>query len=128
MPPLIWDTKLNQAARGHSEDMAKQEYFSHYTPEGSGPSDRFKLAGYTIKTGSAENIFMCTLVKANWYWNGFLNYSEYFSESEIVELAVNGWMNSPGHKANILNNFLPYEGVGVGISADGKVYITEDFG
>jgi hypothetical protein len=46
---------------------------------------------------------------------------------EIAKQVVNGWMNSPGHRANILNGRYDREGIGVAVSSDEKVYFTQDF-
>lgn len=126
LSPLIWDAQLGIVARKHSEDMAQRNYFDHTTPEGYGPMDRCRQAGLAPR-GCAENIFQCTLAKADWYKNGVLEFTEYYTQDDIAALVVNGWMNSPGHRQNILTAFWASEGIGVGISSDGKVYITEDF-
>ncbi len=126
LSPLSWDAQLNIVARKHSEDMARRNYFNHTSPEGFGPADRCKQAGLIIQ-GCAENIFQCTLAKADWYKNGVLAYTEYYTQKEIASLVVNSWMNSPGHRQNILAASWTSEGVGIGISSDGKVYITQDF-
>src|SRR5262249_22413402 len=54
-PPLAFDTRLIQAARLHSLDMFNRHYFAHVTPEGLGPSERIKGAGFPAVT-SAESI------------------------------------------------------------------------
>jgi uncharacterized protein YkwD len=128
MAPLIWDPMLNQIARGFSKEMATRGFFDHATPEGLGLGDRFMAAGYDSKNGYAENIFMCPEIKSSLYKNGVLVYSEYFSQEEIANLVVIGWIGSQGHRENILNDYLPAEGIGIAISADGNIYITEDFG
>ncbi len=122
---LSLDTKLTIVARKHSEDMARRGFFNHVNPEGLGPMDRYKQAGI-IARGCAENIFQCTLSKMDWYRNGVFQYSEYYTMQEIASLVVTSWMSSPGHKKNILDSWAT-EAIGVGVSADGKIYITQDF-
>lgn len=134
---VAWDAELSTVARKHSEDMAKRNYFNHVSPEGYRAVDRCKLAGINIsKTqgdgvyylGCSENIFQCSLVKVYYYnKNGVLAYSEYYSQSEIAELAVQGWMSSKGHRDNILTRFWRTEGIGIAISDGGDVYITQNF-
>jgi uncharacterized protein YkwD len=46
---------------------------------------------------------------------------------EIASQVVNGWMNSPGHRENILNARYDREGIGIAVSSDGKVYVTQNF-
>jgi uncharacterized protein YkwD len=98
------DSRLAAAAQGHSVDMAKRNYFSHDTPEGVSPWDRIKAAGYA--NPGAENIAY-----------------GYRTPADVMT----GWMNSPGHRANILNCQLHALGVGVADSPRGP-YWTQDFG
>lgn len=131
---LIWDSELADIARAHSEDMSTRNYFSHYSPEGLGPTDRAKDYGYNCYKsfgsyyydGIAENIFQGWLYSSITYYNGIPTY-DWQSQSEIAVSAVESWMNSAGHRENILNTEYSNIGVGVAISEDGKVYMTQDF-
>ncbi|WP_306469502.1 CAP domain-containing protein [Actinoplanes sp. DH11] len=96
---------LTAAARGHSAWMAQTGKFSHTGRSNSNFVARSKAAGYTKP--SAENIA----------WG-------YRSATQVV----NGWMNSPGHRTNILNCKSKTVGVGVVFSANGAPYYTQDFG
>ncbi len=105
--PLDNDDRLTRAARGHSEDMAQQNYFSHTSLDGRSPGDRIKAEGYS----------------------GF-TYGENIAAGYSTPVAVmNAWMNSPGHRANILNpNFCD---IGVGHAVGGgrfRDYWTQNFG
>lgn len=99
------DTKLAAAAKAHSVDMATKNYFSHTAKDGSTFLVRSKRAGYSNAIG--ENIA--------WGYR-------------TPEAVVTGWMNSPGHKANILNCKAKAIGVGLGKKADGTPYWTQVFG
>jgi uncharacterized protein YkwD len=132
---LQYDSKLSDIARAHSQDMATRNYFSHYTPEGDGPTERAIKSGYSVhkelgggyySDGIAENIFQNNLYDTVTYYNGIPVY-DWNSQSEIASSTVNGWMNSPGHRQNILTSTYDNEGIGIAISSDDKVYITEDF-
>ena len=132
---LQYDSKLSDIARAHSQDMANRNYFDHVNPEGDDPTERAKKAGYPISKdlgggvtsyGIAENIFQNWLYDSITYYNGIPVY-EWASQSELASSTVNGWMNSPGHRQNILTSTYDNEGIGVAISSDYKVYITEDF-
>jgi uncharacterized protein YkwD len=100
--PLRVDSKLTKAAADHSSDMARRDYFSHTTPEGVTFDQRIKAAGYAQP--GAENIA---------------------AGQRSAEEVMNAWMNSPGHRANILNCQL--SAIGVGLDTNGW-YWTQDFG
>lgn len=88
--PLTSDAALQQLARAHSQDMLARGYFSHYTPEGKSPFDRMNDAGIAY-TYAGENLAF----------------------SANVELAMQGLMNSPGHRANILSPNFHKIGIGI---------------
>jgi uncharacterized protein YkwD len=103
---LTVDSRLTAAARGHSQDMAVRNYFDHNTPEGVTPWTRITNAGYHF-SAAAENI----------------------AEGQITPTSVmDAWMNSPGHRANILNCSLKNIGVGLAYNARHTPYWTQDFG
>ncbi|WP_432069414.1 CAP domain-containing protein [Streptomyces sp. AA1529] len=101
--PLTANAKLTKAARAHSEDMAAQKNMSHTGSDGSSPGDRIERAGYSWST-YGENVAY-----------------GYSSPESVME----GWMNSSGHRANILN--CDFEEIGVGHAQPGH-YWTQDFG
>jgi uncharacterized protein YkwD len=106
-PALKIDERLVKAARAHSNDMVAEGFFSHTGSNGSNFVAREVAAGYPRKGASAENIA----------W-GFRTPKE----------VVTGWMNSPGHRANILNCGSVAVGVGVSYTRGGAPYWTQDFG
>ena len=130
---LRWDDALTLVARTHSQDMAKRNYFSHNSPEGNGFSYRYRKSGYvcgiTVKnimyTG-AENIFQNNLYDSITTINGERFY-DWNSMEKIAETTVEGWMNSPGHRENILTPHWEREGIGISVAPDDKVYITQNF-
>ena len=105
--PLQWDSKLALAARRHSKDMHDRNFFSHICPNGKSFSDRAEAAGFTgFPTG--ENIA-----------------AGYTTPAEVMD----GWMNSTGHKANILNSSSTHLGVGYVYGNNNyKHYWTQVFG
>lgn len=130
---LEWNSALSAIARKHSMDMAKRNYFSHESPEGRGFSFRYSQEGYVCSVPvqnrfflGAENIFQNNLYDRVVYVNGSARYN-WNSSQKIAESTVEGWMNSPGHRKNILTPHWRSEGIGVAISPDDKVYITENF-
>jgi uncharacterized protein YkwD len=131
---LSFDQALAGIARKHSEDMARNNYFSHYNLRGLDPTARGSQVGYTCNknygsyytTGIAENIMQNNLYDSVTYYNGIPVY-DWNSLEEIAQSTVNGWMTSPGHRQNILTSTYDREGIGVAVASDDKVYITEDF-
>lgn len=103
--PLRIDEKLRAAARGHSDDMAAKGYFDHTSADGRSPWDRIKAAGYKSSM-FAENIAR---------------------GQATPEAVVKAWLNSPGHRANIMNCKLKAIGVGVHFGSGGPWW-TQDFG
>ena len=105
---LSWNGDLFTAARGHSEDMAAQDYFSHTSIDGRSPADRIDATGYDWQT---------------WGENIAAGYS-------TPEAVMNGWMNSDGHRANILQEAFCDLGVGYGFdsSSSYRHYWTQNFG
>lgn len=87
---LKYNTKLAMAAESHSQSMALQDFFSHTSVSGASPFDRMRAAGYNYAY-AAENIAV-----------GYTT----------PEAVVQGWINSPGHKVNLLNPHLQELGVG----------------
>lgn len=83
--------KLDKAADKYSEDMLKANHFSHTGPDGSSFSERIEDAGYTNWRSLAENIA---------------------AGQQTPEEVVQGWMDSPGHRANILRDSVTHMGLG----------------
>lgn len=98
------DSRLDAAARLHAEDMAVNDYFDHTSQDGRSPTDRAVEQGY--EGGVGENIA-----------------AGYPDAASVME----GWMNSEGHRANILN--CDYSVIGIGVAdRDGTLYWVQNFG
>jgi len=130
---LAWNDTLSRIAIKHSRDMANRNYLSHDSPEGKGFSYRYQQAGYSceIRVGmvvytGAENIALSHLYNSMKTENG-IAYYDWNSAQEIARRAVDGWMNSPGHRENILTPYWRQEGIGIVIGPGNKVYITQNF-
>lgn len=109
LPGLEWASDVADVARRHSEDMGIKGYFSHENKEGEFVSERLEKSGIVF-TIASENIFKCE------------NYPD------VVEESVRGWMESPGHRENILNSDTVETGVGVYKVGDkSEYYITQNF-
>jgi len=133
---LSYDPFLADIARGHSWDMVNRNFFEHENPDGQSPRDRGDAAGYPcirvmghfVYSGISENLYQGNRA-SSYYTNsaGEIVSYDWRTLDEIAEVAVTGWMNSPGHRQNILTSHFSYEGIGVAFAPDDKVYITENF-
>jgi uncharacterized protein YkwD len=109
LPPLKRDGALDAAAYGHSQDMGLNDFFSHTGSDGSSPWDRMEAVGYD-SSYAGENIA-----------------GGYSSPQRVMQ----GWMESSGHRANILNSNYREIGVGYYYDSDGSGfghYWTQNFG
>ena len=106
LSPLAWHDGLAQVARAHSKDMNDRRYMAHNNPDGQTPFDRIKNHGISYRA-AAENIAAGQRTPAQ---------------------VMQGWMNSSGHRQNILNPNLTKLGVGY-YEGDGpyKTYWTQCF-
>jgi uncharacterized protein YkwD len=102
---LRTDQRLRAAARGHSQDMATNDYFDHTGLDGRSPFDRMREAGYPDPAG--ENIAY-----------------GYRTPAEVMA----GWMGSDGHRENLLSCSHQAIGVGLAFDRDGRAYWTQNFG
>jgi len=101
LPALKISNEVQNVARIKAYDMVDKNYFSHNSPTYGSPFDMLKSFKVSY-TSAGENI----------------------AGNSSNSGAVNAWMNSPGHKANILNNSFNYTGIGVVASPKyGKIYV-----
>ena len=101
LPALKVDSELQRVARIKAQDLVNNNYFDHNSPTYGSPFNMMKNFGITYKT-AGENI----------------------AGNSSNSAAVTAWMNSPGHKANILNNSYNYTGLAVVSSPKyGKIYV-----
>jgi|SRR3989344_5457097 len=110
LPPLIENVKLDEAAKAKAEDMFQKQYFEHISPSGVGPGDLATRFGYEYIL-EGENLIL----------------GNFASEKELVQ----AWMDSPGHRANILHNRYTEIGVAIvkGIYNGESVWIgVQEFG
>ncbi len=110
VPPLRWNAQMTEAARWFSWDSVENRpggYCGHDDTLGRAPWDRGPVFGY----------------------KGFLGAENCFCGYVTPEYAIQGWMNSEGHRANLLNP--SFREVGLGYyrrDSDGRGYVTQDFG
>ena len=104
IPAFTWSEKLADVARLHSIDMVEKGYFSHTNKEGESSFDRIRKIGLNFRL-AAENIAM-----------GYEN----------AIFAHEAWMNSSGHRRNILCTATHF-GAGVASNTEGYLYYTQNF-
>ena len=102
---LTLDSQLSKLARMKAEDMAKKGYFSHTSPTYGSAFDMMKKYGVSYRT-AGENIA---------------------KGQKTPEAVMNGWMNSSGHRANILSSTYTHIGVGYAKDSKGNTYWVKIF-
>ncbi|WP_176562640.1 CAP domain-containing protein [Paracoccus liaowanqingii] len=104
---------LDDAAQSHAADMLERDYYDHVSPEGETPFDRFLATGGNSWAVSGENIATCTGCAAP-------------PDVDRVDAFHDGWMQSPGHRENILSE--GFNSFGFGIAGVGStVYAVQTF-
>lgn len=106
---LRWNSELAKMARRYSEEMARGNFFSHYDKRGRTVSDRAESFGIRGWRGIGENLFLC---------DGFNDFSS---------VAVKNWLNSSGHRKNMLAPEWTATGIGIASDRSGKIYVTQVF-
>ncbi|RLM32881.1 CAP domain-containing protein [Haloarcula sp. Atlit-120R] len=110
---LQYSPHLSTIALQHSRDMAHQQYFDHTSPNGATTKDRYRQFGHDIRK-CGENIA--------------LTYPTPMTPvDEVAGSVVDDWMESPGHRENILREQFDREGIGVYLTQDGAIYTTQNF-
>lgn len=94
LPPLAANPRLDQLSQTHADDLLRRAYYDHRTPEGLDPSARARAAGY--RSGIGENIA-----------------EQRFSVDEVLA----AWLDSPGHRRNILDPTCREMGLGLAVGA-----------
>ena len=120
---LDWDPNIAAIARAHSEDMEKRNYFSHRSPEGYKPTHRYQQANYKCNVPS-ENLHLG--LAAGMVFEDDSGVNPISLEEAAVD-AVQGWMNSPRHRENMLFDLHKSEGIGVVINSEYDIFVTQNF-
>ncbi|WP_049984824.1 CAP domain-containing protein [Halobellus rufus] len=133
LPTLQADRDLRHIARRHSLDMSDRQFVGHSTPTGTSLGDRYERYDYDCRapmespgryaTGG-ENIALLHLGVPSKRSDG--KTMTYETAEELAHGAVWGWMNSPGHRENLLRSYWRREGIGATIDGT-SVYITQNF-
>lgn len=122
LEPLEEHPGISDAAQGHSDHMVEADFYDHVAPDGTTHQDRVNAVG--LECFASENIAVV------WYdrrMNSHDGVVRLQTEAEIAEYLVDAWMNSPGHRANILHEDFTRDGVGISPNKAGKIYATHNF-
>jgi len=108
LTPVVFNPQLDRMAKIQAENMARFQKMAHTVPDASLPTlkDRARYVGYGYSR-LAENVAL-----------GYPN----------AETVVDGWMNSSGHRRNILDGAVVETGIGIARSAAGGIYYCQVFG
>ncbi len=106
LAPLQPSAALRAVARAHSADMAARGFFDHMSPDGESPADRVRGAGIRFSKMS-ENI------------------ARSFHVDDPVETTVQGWLDSPRHRRNMLDPNVSETAVGAASDEEGRLYVTQ---
>ena len=104
LPALLPDPEATTVARAHSGDMFARSYFSHVTPDGKDPFDRMRASGLRFRA-AGENLAL----------------------ARTLPMAHQGLMNSPGHRANILQRRFGRLGIGILDGGRHGLMVTQNF-
>jgi uncharacterized protein YkwD len=110
LPALTYNTTMEHYARFKSQDMGDRKYFDHANPEGKLITEKMKADGVSYRAWG-ENIAYISGVSGN---------------AQLATKFMDNWMNSPGHRANILSS--NFSSIGVGVYKIGNTYYaTQEF-
>lgn len=107
--PLVWVDMMAVVARNHSSNMASNNFFGHQDPQGRRTDKRLGEVGLNHWRQVSENIAWIS------------------GNSDPVGRVVKAWMQSPGHRSNILDPVSRESGIGLAVTPEGKYYFTQVF-
>lgn len=110
---LGYSQHLSAIALQHSRDMAQRDFFDHTSPDGDDAGDRYRTFEHDDRS-SGENI-------------ASIPFDPTTSAQEAAHSVVDEWMNSPGHRENILRDQFTKEGIGIYFTPNGSMYATQNF-
>ena len=110
LPPLEFDETAYRAAKYHSMNMARQGFFAHESPAGQTPTDRYELFDFDF---------------SNRIWGE--NLATNLNLPNPIEMTADGWMESEGHRKNILEERYDYAAIGIEQNEEGYYFYTQKF-
>jgi len=131
---LEFDYEIEPISIMHSKDMEDRNFFDHVNPSGEDPNDRAEKFDFECRKefdgkyteGIAENLFKGYAFYSSRYIGGVEVSREWLNEDEISENTVQGWMNSPAHKENMLRGIFDREAIGVVVAQNYTIFVTQN--
>jgi len=120
---LQWNDAVSAVARAHSQDMLRNRYFAHVSPEGTTPAQRLHRSGLFFM-GCAENIYAVHQQPSSPEQQV---HSRLQINDALLEQAEQALLASPGHRRNILDTHFTSAGIGIAQNVDGSIAITQLF-
>jgi len=138
LAPLVWHDTLAAIARGHSNDMAERIFFDHTNPDGEDSSARALRNDYSClkqldvglrSIGIAENLMSLSRYDSYYSTETEGVVTVFYSWKNVNDIAaevVNSWLNSPSHRDNLLMERFDREGIGVALTSDQQLLVTQN--
>lgn len=132
---LAWNEAIHPIALGHSRTMRDRDRFAHVIGR-QDVIDRYTRGGFVCRVPAGgnryltggENLFLGHRVQQWRQWSdGRREAVVVNDEAALARRTVEGWMNSPPHRANMLQPAWRTEAIGVVVGADGRVWVTQNF-
>ncbi len=135
---LAWNDQVAGIARAHSEDMATRDFFSHLNPEGEDPTARAVRQGWTASKGVSSGDRVTGLTENVGRVGRYRSFRREVKDGKVsrlifrwhradqlAEQIVNGWLNSPNHRDNLLDPERELEGIGLGVRRE-HIFVTQN--
>ena len=122
-----WSDVLASTARTHSEDVIQTGLFSHASADGRKPLDRIRASGFECEQGYGENIARTPAAVAwgsRWANGQSVETTTWASRDEVGGGPVAQWLDSPGHRANLLEEKAWVQGIGFAYNPETQEYIV----
>ena len=120
LPPLEYNNELSGIAKLHSLDMLERDFFEHADPDGCKADCRYQKSNYSCNSPTG------VIAGENLHWWQYSDNIFWQSPEQIGRETVASWMESPGHRENILYPRYQSEGIGVVITFQ-ESFITQNF-
>ena len=122
IPALDWSRDLAAVAERHSREMARTGRFDHTDAQGGGAFERLQRAEIVCQS-VGENLYTSTRYESVRRSRAGSE-TDWFSPRELARNTIVGWLESPGHRRNLLDRGFRRQGVGVAERGD-RVYVTQ---
>ena len=118
--PLSYNNELSTIAKLHSKDMLQRDFFGHADPNGCEADCRYHRFNYSCDSPTG------VIAGENLHWWHYSDNIFWQGAEQIGRETVTSWMESPGHRENILSPLYRSEGIGVVITLQ-ESFITQNF-